>query len=192
MLAEEPKDDPSPKLSQDSGNDPGFLSSQQTSEKTSWMPWIVAAAVVVVGLGILVLVGGHGSQNSQSGGAGMAPADPYAASLPISGLQMSEATSFSGAKVTYIDGQIANNGNRTLTAVTLQIGFHSDLGQYALRVALPLSLIRTRQPYVDTEPVAAAPIEPGQTRDFRLIFDTVPPDWNVQYPEIRVISVRSR
>jgi hypothetical protein len=105
---------------------------------------------------------------------------------------MSEATSFSGAKVTYIDGQIANNGNRTLTAVTVQVGFHTDLGQYALRVALPLSLVRTRQPYVDTEPVSAAPIEPGQTRDFRLIFDTVPPDWNVQYPEIRVISVRSR
>ncbi len=192
MPAEERKDDPSQERSQDFGSDLGFLSSQQTSEKTSWMPWIVAAAVVVVGLGILVLVGGHGSQNSQSGGAGMAPADPYAASLPISGLQMSEATSFSGAKVTYIDGQIANKGNRTLTAITVQVGFHSDLGQYALRVALPLSLIRTRQPYVDTEPVSAAPIEPGQTRDFRLIFDTVPADWDVQYPEIRVISVRSR
>jgi Protein of unknown function (DUF2393) len=188
MPAQESKDDPTPKLS----SDPGFLSSHQTIEKTSWMPWVVAAAVVVVGLGILVLVGGHSDQNSQSGGTGMAPADPYAASLPLSGLQMSEATSFSGAKVTYIDGQIANNGNRTITAITVQVGFHSDLGQYALRVALPLSLIRTRQPYVDTEPVSAAPIEPGQSRDFRLIFDTVPPDWNVQYPEIRVIRVRSR
>jgi hypothetical protein len=192
MPAEERNDDPTPKLSQLSGIDPGFLSSQQTSEKTSWMPWIVAAAVVVVGLGILILVGGHGSQNAQSAGAGMAPADPYAANLPISGLQMSEATSFSGAKVTYIDGQITNNGNRTLTAITVQVGFHSDVGQYALRVALPLSLIRIRQPYVDTGPVSAAPIEPGQSRDFRLIFDTVPPDWNVQYPEIRVINVRSR
>ncbi len=79
---------------------------------------------------------------------------------------MSEATSFSGAKVTYIDGQIANNGNRTLTAITVQVGFHSDVGQYALRVALPLSLIRTRQPYVDIEPVSAAPIEPGQRAIF--------------------------
>ena len=175
-----------------STEDPGFLASQQTRDTTSWMPWIIAAGVVVVGLGILILVGGHGSQNSQSGGTGMAPADPYAGSLPISGLQMSEATSFSGAKVTYIDGQITNNGNRILTAITVQVGFHSDVGQYALRVALPLSLIRTRQPYVDTEPVSAAPIEPGQSRDFRLIFDTVPADWNVQYPEIRVVSVRSK
>jgi hypothetical protein len=55
-----------------------------------------------------------------------------------------------------------------------------------------LSLIRTRQPYIDTQPVAAAPIEPGQTRDFRLIFDSVPPDWNLQLPELRVISIRSK
>jgi hypothetical protein len=59
-------------------------------------------------------------------------------------------------------------------------------------VALPLNLIRTRQPYIDTQPVSASPIEPGQTRDFRLIFDTVPPDWNLQFPEIRVISIRSK
>jgi hypothetical protein len=105
---------------------------------------------------------------------------------------MSEATSFSGAKVTYIDGQLANTGDKTLTAITVQVGFHSDVGQFAQRVALPLSFIRTHQPYVDTEPVSAAPIEPGQTREFRLIFDTVPAEWNLQFPEIRVISVHTK
>ena len=170
---------------------PGFLASHQTREATSWLPWIVAAVVIILGLGILVVVGGRSTRSSPTG-TGMAAADPYAAKLSISGLQMSEATSFSGAKVTYIDGQIANSGDRTLTAITVQVGFHSDVGQFAQRVALPLSLIRTRQPYVDTEPVSAAPIEPGQSRDFRLIFDTVPADWNLQFPEIRVISVRSK
>jgi hypothetical protein len=57
---------------------------------------------------------------------------------------------------------------------------------------MPLSLIRTREPYVDIQPVSAAPIEPGQKRDFRLIFDTIPPDWNQQYPEVRVINVRGK
>jgi hypothetical protein len=171
--------------------EPDFLSSQTTREATSWMPWIVAAVVIVVGLGVLVAVGGH-STPAAPAGAGMADADPYAPKLGISGLQMSEATSFSGAKVTYIDGQIANTGDKTLTAITVQVGFHSDTGQFAQRVAEPLSLIRTREPYIDTQPVSAAPIEPGQTRDFRLIFDTVPPDWNLQMPEIRVISVRAK
>ncbi len=76
----------------------------------------------------------------------MAPADPYAAKLPISGLQMSEATSFSGAKVTYIDGQIANTGNQTLTAITVQVGFHSDVGQFAQRVAVPSALSAPANP----------------------------------------------
>jgi hypothetical protein len=172
-------------------NEPDFLSSHTTREPKSWMPWIVAAAVLVVVLGALVFFGGH-SAPVAPGGAGMADADPYAPRLTISGLQMSEASSFSGAKVTYIDGQIANTGDKTLTAITVQVGFHSDTGEFAQRVAEPLSLIRTRQPYVDTQPVSAAPIEPGQSRDFRLIFDTVPPDWNQQMPEIRVINVRAK
>ena len=186
MPAQEQKDDHNPK------SEPGFLASQQTRDATSWLPWIIAAAVVIVGIGIWAVVGNHANPDSPAGGTGMAPADPYAASLPISGLQMSEADSFSGAKVTYIDGQITNTGNRTLTAITVQVGFHSDVGQYAQRLAVPLSLIRTRQPYVDIQPVSAAPIEPGQQRDFRLIFDTVPAEWNQQYPEVRVISVHSK
>lgn len=188
MPAQEPKNETDVKP----GEDAGFLASHQTREPTSWLPWIVAAAVVILGLGILVVVGGRSTSGSPSGGTGMAAADPYADKLSISGIQMSEATSFSGAKVTYIDGQIANTGDRTLTAITVQVGFHSDVGQFAQRVALPLSFIRTRQPYVDTQPVSAAPIEPGQSRDFRLIFDTVPADWNMQFPEIRVISVHSK
>jgi hypothetical protein len=176
----------------DNNQDPGFLVSHQSREATSWLPWIIAAVVVIVGIAFLVFAGRHGAQPPASAGTGLAPADPYASSLAISGLQMSEATSFSGAKVTYIDGQIANKGNRTLSGVTVQVGFHSDTGEFAQRLSIPLSLIRTRDPYVDVEPVSAAPIEPGQTKDFRLIFDTVPAEWNQQYPEIRVISVTSR
>jgi Protein of unknown function (DUF2393) len=188
MPAPEQKDDSRPK----SDEEPGFLASQQTRDAISWLPWMIAAAVIIVGLGLWVVVGDRVNPDSPSTGTGMAPADPYAANLPISGLQMSEADSFSGAKVTYIDGQITNTGHQTLTAITVQVGFHSDVGQYAQRLAIPLSLIRTRQPYVDIEPVSAAPIEPGQKRDFRLIFDSVPPEWNQQYPEVRVISVHSK
>ena len=169
-----------------------FLGSQQTREAKSWLPWIIAAAVVVLGLGIWVIVGTRANPDTPSTGTGMAPADPYAASLPISGLQMSEANTFSGAKVTYIDGQIANTGNRTLTAITVQVGFHSDVGQYAQRLAVPLSLIRTREPYVDIEPVSAEPLKSGDTHEFRLIFDHVSSTWNQQYPAIQLTRVQTR
>ncbi len=186
-----PAQDDKDKIEAKTGEDAGFLASHQTREAVSWMPWIIAAAVIVLGLGILVVAGGRSTPESAQG-TGMAPPDAYAAKLPISGIQMSEATSFSGAKVTYIDGQINNSGDRTVVAITVQVGFHNDTGQFAQRIAVPLNLIRTREPYVDTQPVSAAPLDPGQTRDFRLIFDTMPADWNQQVPEIRIISVHSR
>src|ERR1700761_787014 len=99
--------------------EPEFLSAQTTRESTNWMPWIVAAVVIVVVLGVVIMLGGHGTPAAPTG-AGMANADPYATNLGVSGLQMSEASSFSGAKVTYIDGQIANTGNKTVTGITVQ------------------------------------------------------------------------
>ena len=59
-------------------------------------------------------------------------------------------------------------------------------------VSLLFSLVRTREPYVDTESVGANPIQPGQTRAFRLILDSVPQSWNQNYPKIRVIQVAAQ
>lgn len=132
------------------------------------------------------------AQPANPGGAGLAPADPYAASLPITHLQMSQAGSMAGAQSTYIDGQIANTGQKTVTAITVQVAFHGFQNPIAKKETLPLTLIRTRQPYVDTQMVSAAPLHPGDTRDFRLIFDSLPQDWNQNYPEIRIIAVTAR
>jgi hypothetical protein len=40
--------------------------------------------------------------------------------------------------------------------------------------------------------VSAAPIKPGEGREFRLVFDRVIPDWNQEFPEVRVIKVQSK
>jgi hypothetical protein len=57
---------------------------------------------------------------------------------------------------------------------------------------MPLSLIRTREPYVDIEPVSAEPLKPGDTHEFRLIFDHVTPTWNQQYPTVQPVRVQTR
>ena len=62
---------------------------------------------------------------------------------------------------------------QTLTAITVQVAFRNDLKEIAQKETLPLSLIRTREPYVDTQPVSASPLKPGGEREFRLIFDSV-------------------
>ena len=118
-----------------------------------------------------------------------AKADPYAASLPISDLQMSESANLAGGKVTYIDGHIDNQGTRVVTGITVQILFRNYAHEVAQNETQPLKLIRMRDPYIDIEPVSAAPLKPGKTGDFRLIFDTVADSWDGAYPEIRILHV---
>jgi hypothetical protein len=175
------------------GSQPGMFEPHGPSDREprSPVPWIVSA-VGVIGVLVGLIVMAHRPVQTNPGGAGMAAADPYAANLTISNLQMSQAGSVVGGQNTYIDGQITNKGQETVTAITVQVGFTGFTGQLVGKPVMPLALIRTRQPYVDTEPVRVAPILPGQTRDFRLIFDSIPPDWNQNYPEIRVIQVTGK
>lgn len=157
----------------------------------NWLPVAVAVIVVLAVVGGLVMYFEHGKTAPQVTPI-TAKLDPYAASLPISNLAMSESANLAGGKVTYLDGQIANTGNRTITGVTVQVLFRDPAHEVAQNETQPLKLIRMRQPYIDVEPVSAAPLKPGDRRDFRLIFDTVALDWDGVYPEVRIIRVESQ
>ena len=149
----------------------------------------IAAAVVALVVAALVLIASR-HQTPNPGAA--QPLDAYAANLPLTQLAMSEATSLSGGKSTFLDGRVTNKGSRTVTGITVQVFFRNDLQLPPHVETLPLTVIRTREPYVDTQPVAAAPLVPGEDREFRLIFESIPDNWNVRQPEIHVIRVNSR
>lgn len=148
-------------------------------------------AVVVVVAAVVVLLLEHGKPKATVTPISAAP-DAYAASLPITGLAMSEASNLSGGKVTYLDGHIANSGPRTVTGISVQVLFHTFAHEVAQNETQPLKLIRIRQPYIDLEPVSAAPLAPGAEADFRLIFDAVSPDWDGAYPELRIVHVDTK
>lgn len=162
----------------------------QTSEPGgSWAPWLIAGGAVLLAVALLVVAGGRHTSAPFAVGPGVAAASPYAPSLAVTQVHMSEASNFAGGKVTYLDGQIANQGTATLKGITVQVVFRNELKEIAQKETLPLSFIRTHEPYVDTEPVGVSPLKPGGQREFRLIFDSVAADWNQQYPEVRVIQV---
>ena len=120
------------------------------------------------------------------------PLDPYAAQLPLSQLAMSESTSLAGGKSTFLDGHIRNVGQKTVTAATVQVFFRNDEALPPTVETLPITLIRTRQPYIDTEMLSAEPLKPGDDREFRLIFETLPANWNTQLPELHVVQIAAR
>jgi hypothetical protein len=162
-------------------------------EERNWLPLVVAAAVVFLAAAGAVVSLEHG----RSHGAGAvtpisAPLDPYAGSLSLTGLAMSESSNLAGGKLTYVDGHIANLGARTVTGVTVQVLFRDFAREVAQNETMPVRLIRVREPYIDLEPVSAAPLSPGDEHEFRLIFDSVKPDWDGAYPEIRILHVETR
>ncbi len=153
------------------------------------MPLAIAAAAVVIVVAAMILITEHG-RNASTVAPVNAPADPYAASLPITNLQMSESSNLAGGKVTYLDGHIANQGSRTVSGVSVQVLFRNAAQEVAQNETQSLKVIRTRDPYVDLEPLAAAPLKPGDERDFRFIFDHVTPDWDGAFPQLRILRVQ--
>jgi hypothetical protein len=152
------------------------------------MAWGVAGLAVLVVVVVLVLAGRHKAAAPST----IQPPADYAASLPLSQLAMSESTSLSGGKSTFIDGHIKNTGSQTVSGVTVQAVFRNDEAMPPQIDTLPLSLIRTREPYIDTQSVRADPLKPGDERDFRLIFESIPANWNTQMPEVRIIQVETK
>jgi hypothetical protein len=114
---------------------------------------------------------------------------PYAASLKVSDPKMSAAENFVGHTVTYIDGNIANTGDKIVTGVVVEVVFKDEIGQLAQREEVPLRVLRTSGPYPEAVDLNAAPLAPGQTQPFRLTFDSISAQWNHAYPEIRVTDV---
>jgi hypothetical protein len=173
-----------------SGSNLDLVPSSELRER-NWLPLLLAAAIVLIGAAVAVLILEHGKSTSTVTPISAAP-DPYAANLPITNIAMSEAPNYAGTKVTYLDGRISNTGNNTVTGVTVQVLFRTFTHEVAQNETLPLKFIRMREPYVDLEPVSAAPLKPGDSHDFRLIFDAVSPDWDGVYPQVRVLRVDTR
>ena len=169
---------------------PELISSAPARER-NWLPVAIAAGVVIVVAVVAILVMERGRRTATVAPVSAA-ADPYATNLPISGLQMSESGNLAGGKVTYLDGHIANRGNRTVTGIAVQVLFRNSAQEVAQNETQQLRFIRTRDPYIDIEPVSAAPLKPGEERDFRLIFDAVTPDWDGAYPQLRILHVQGQ
>lgn len=143
----------------------------------------IAAAVVVIIVVALLVLGRHGG--GRAGGA------DYAGHLELTDLQPSQSESLSGGRSTYVDGHIVNRGTQTVTAVTVQATFGAEGGQPQV-LSAPVSVIRARQPYVDTQPLSAAPLAPGGQADFRLIFEGVSDSWDQKTPTLQVTQVSTK
>ena len=80
-------------------------------------------------------------------------------------------TTFVGASVTYIDGTLTNDGDKTVTHAVVRVTFKDLYNQVAQIEEVPIKVLQTTGPYPDTAGLAAAPLDPKQSKPFRLIFE---------------------
>ena len=151
-------------------------------ERALWRPVLIGVAVVVVVVGAVVL----GLREAPKGPKGP---PPYATLLKISDLKMSAAENFVGATVSYVDGTITNTGNRTVTHALVHALFKDDMGQVVGNETLPLHVLQTSGPYPDAVDLSASPLAPGESKSFRLTFESISTQWNHQYPELEITDV---
>jgi hypothetical protein len=178
-----------PKSASQTDNGPMFGAPREEKGGVPPAVWGAAALVVLVVLAVLALLGRN---KSPAAPKTLQAQDAYAAHLPLSQLAMSESESLSGGKLTYLDGHVQNTCDKTVNGATVQVVFANEEQMPPTVETVPLTLIRMKHPYIDTQPVSAAPIKPGEDREFRLTFEAVPENWNQQMPEVRVIQTDLR
>jgi hypothetical protein len=123
---------------------------------------------------------------------GAAGPTPYATNLKLSDFKMSAAENFVGATVSYVDGTITNGGNKTLTHIVVEVIFKDEVGQLAQREDIPMQVLKTDGPYPEAVDFSLSPLAPGQSKPFRLTFESISAQWNHQYPEILVTDVTAK
>jgi hypothetical protein len=145
--------------------------------------------IAVIGV-IAVAVGAAFLLRSQPKGPAGPP--PYAASLKLSDFKMSAAENFVGATVSYVDGTVTNTGNKTVTHVVVQVNFKDEMGQLAQREEIPMQALKTDGPYPEAVDFSVSPLAAGQSKPFRLTFESISAQWNHQYPDIQVAEVAAK
>jgi hypothetical protein len=155
------------------------------TEESSLRPILIGVFIVAVVVGVLVLVS-RGQQKKP------VPPPAYAASLKFSDLKASASQNFVGATVSYLDGTVTNTGEKTVIHAVVQITFKDDMGQTAQREELPIHVLRTGGPYDEAVDLNMSPLEPGQSKPFRLIFESISAQWNHAYPDMQITQVSTK
>lgn len=104
-------------------------------------------------------------------------AKAYTKNLQLSGVQIKATENALGQTLVEILGEITNAGARPLALVELNCVFYDINGQAIYRERVPI--VRTRD----------GVMQPGETRKFRLPFDTVPEQWNQAMPQLVIARI---
>jgi hypothetical protein len=97
--------------------------------------------------------------------------------LQLSEVAMGAKESFGGARLVEITGKITNAGDRHVKLVEINCVFHDPYGLVVFRERVPIVGART------------GGLKPGETKPFRLAFDSLPQSWNQALPQLVIAQI---
>ena len=165
----------------------GSLIQQPSStERTTIWPTVgVGVLIVVIVVAIIAFV-------SRAERKVPTPAPPYASHLKFGDLKLSAAQNFVGATVTYLDGEISNTGDKTVTHVMVEATFKNSLGEVVQQETQPVRVLKTTGPYPDAVDLTVSGLAPKKVLPFRLTLEHISTDWNQQYPDLKIVEVTTK
>lgn len=101
----------------------------------------------------------------------------YLKNLQVTNPRMSAASNFLGNTLYYLDGTLANKGQRTVRRVDARLTFLDPFGEVVLRQ--DESLLNGQSP----------PLRGNQSRAIHLTFEHLPAEWNQGPPTIELTYV---
>jgi hypothetical protein len=138
---------------------------------------IVAAIIVaVIVIGFVYLNQPSASRHNET------PASPevkaYVKNLALSDVHMTAAENFMKQQVVEVRGNITNNGPQRLYDVEVYCLFYGVDGREIYREKVPIYRSTT------------TPLNPHETRAFRLPFDSLPDGWNQAIPKLVIAQIK--
>jgi hypothetical protein len=145
------------------------------ADRTSPLLAIVAIVVLAMGGAAWWLLGRGASGESRPV---LTPeARDYLKNLALSEVQMQANESYLKQAVVEIDGKIGNKGDRVVKLVEINCVFRDAYGQVVLRERMAIAGRKTGD------------LRPGDTKSFRLAFDSIPESWNKQMPDLVIAQI---
>ncbi len=151
--------------------------SKQPAPPGSYSFLAILAAVLCLGGGIWFFLLRSPAQPPAP--AALTPeAKAYVRNLGLSEVNMEAKESYMKHTLVEVTGKLTNKGGRGLRLVEINCVFYDPYGQLLLRERVPI-VKRSDGP----------PLKPGETRTFRLPFDSIPSGWNQALPQLVIARI---
>jgi len=111
--------------------------------------------------------------------------------LHFSGIQLSQGAVLNVDYV-YVDGIITNDGKGRVREATAQVDFYDGHGAMVASIQKPLVGISHGGTELVKNEFARNPIGPSEMRFFRIAVENVPPTWNHEIPQLKVVEVKGK